>query len=184
MNKYTEQHEGDRQAEGKYLTSFQRKLLEKSLQEQSSSPYHQRILIMLLADEGKTQNEICKTLNCCPATVRYWVFMARMGLAHQWREHSIGRPKTVNDQYLERLKELVSQSPQDYGYGFRRWTGQWLSKHLTKELGIEVNERHINRLLKQMGLSTRSKLQESENYGDNWQKSRILIQDLSYAVQS
>jgi len=57
----------------------------------------------------------------------------------------------VNDQYLERLKELVSHSPRDYGYPFQRWTAQWLSKHL-KEFGIEVSDRHINRLLK-VGLS-------------------------------
>jgi transposase len=69
----------------------------------------------------------------------------------------MGRPKTVNDEYLARLKELVNRSPREYDYPFQRWTAQWLSKHLAKELGIEVSACHINRLLKQMGLSTRSK---------------------------
>jgi transposase len=73
-----------------------------------------------------------------------------------WRRSTVGRPKTVNDHYLTRLKELVSHSPKQFGYPFDRWTAQWLKKHLVKETGLEVSDRHINRLLKQMGLSTRS----------------------------
>ena len=48
----------------------------------------------------------------------------------------MGRPKTVNEQYCDRLKELVSHSPREYGYPFQRWTAQWLGKHLAKELGV------------------------------------------------
>lgn len=82
--------------------------------------------------------------------------MAQDGKAHHWQEHPIGRPQTINQRYLERLKELVSHSPQTYGYPFKRWTAGWLGQHLAKEFEIEVSDRHINRLLKKMGLSTRS----------------------------
>jgi ATP-binding cassette, subfamily B, bacterial HlyB/CyaB len=51
-----------------FLTPFQRKLLHKSLQEDLPESYRQRIQIMLLADEGKSQTQICKTLGCSPAT--------------------------------------------------------------------------------------------------------------------
>ncbi len=142
---------------GKLLTPFQRKLLQKSLQTESQWEHRLRIEIMLLADEGKSQAEISRVLRCSRRTVRYWIVMAQEGQANNWKAQPIGRPKSVNDEYLKRLKELVSHSPRDYGYAFERWTGQWLSKHLAKELGIEVCDRHINRLLKQMGLSTRPK---------------------------
>ncbi len=165
-----------------YLTPFQRKLLQKSLQEDFHESYHQRIQIMLLADEGKSQTEICQTLGCCPATARHWMHIARSGMAHQWQDCPIGRPKAVNEQYLERLKELINQSPRDYGYSFRRWTVNWLKKHLAKEFGIEVSDRHLKRLLKQMGLSTIPKpaeLQETSNQGKEGQS--ILIYDLKSA---
>jgi putative transposase len=74
-----------------------------------------------------------------------------------WNTQPIGRPKIVTDQYLERLRELVSHSPRDFGYPFQRWTAQWLKRHLARETGLEVSDRHVNRLLKQMGLSTREK---------------------------
>lgn len=168
---------------GKCLTSFQRKLLQKSLQEDLPESYRQRIQIMLLADSGKSQTEICQTLGCCPATVRHWTHIARAGIAHQWQDCPIGRPKAVNEQYLELLKELVNGSPRDYGYSFRRWTANWLSKHLAKELGISVSDRHLKRLLKQMGLSTRPKpnVEETTIQG---QGSKILISDLKLANTS
>ncbi|WP_414512444.1 helix-turn-helix domain-containing protein [Nostoc sp. PCC 9305] len=167
----------------KYLTSFQRKLLLESLEKILPESYRQRIEIMLLADEGKTQTEICQILGCCPATARYWIHIARTGMAHLWQDCPIGRPKAINDQYVERLKELVSSSPRDHGYVFRRWTTNWLGKHLAKEFGIEVSDRHINRLLKQMGLSTLPKPSNSEQSStEQIQGSKILISDLKSAV--
>ncbi|WP_013321447.1 helix-turn-helix domain-containing protein [Gloeothece verrucosa] len=167
-----------RPSQGQYLTSFQRKFLQKSLEDQLPDTYRQRILIMLLADEGKSQSQICQHLNCCPATARHWTLMAQTGRAHQWQEHPLGRPKIVNEQYLQRLKELATNSPQDYGYAFRRWTGYWLSQHLQKEFGIEVHQRHINRLLKQMGLSTRGKLQPQQQEFETSKTAQISIDDL------
>jgi transposase len=167
---------------GKYLTSFQRKLLQKSLQEDLSPSYHQRIQIMLLADEGKSQAQICRLLGCCPATARHWTHLARAGMAHQWQECPIGRHKTVNEDYLARLQELVSHSPRDYGYCFQRWTANWLSKHLAKELGIIISDRHVIRLLKRMGLSTKGKnLPKEADNSDRVNGSKIAIYDLKVA---
>jgi Homeodomain-like domain len=70
-------------------------------------------------------------------------------------ETPIGRPKTVSDDYLNRLKELASQSPRHFGYPFERWTAQYLQRRLAQEFEVQVSDRHIHRLLKQMGLSTR-----------------------------
>jgi len=171
-----------RDSEGKFLTTFQRKMLQKSLQEDLPESYSQRLEIMLLADEGKTQTEICQVLGCCPATARHWMHIARAGMAHQWQDCPIGRPKTVNEQYLERLRELLSNSPRDYGYSFRRWTTNWLQKHLTKEFGVQVSDRHLKRLLKQMGLSTLPKPSNVEdNANQKKQGAKILIADLKSA---
>lgn len=143
--------------ESKFLTSFQRKALLKNLQTGLQPEYRRRIEIMLLADMGKSQTHICEMIGCSQEMARYWIGIAEAGMAHKWNERPIGRPKVVNNQYIERLKELVSHSPREYGYAFGYWTAQWLSKHLANELGIEISDRHINRLLKQMGLSTKRK---------------------------
>jgi len=169
------------QSGGQYLTPFQRKQLQKRLQEDLSPKYRQRIQIMLLADEGKTQAQICQALNCSPITARHWMLIARSGEAHNWQSHPIGRPKAVNEEYLQRLQELVSQSPRDIGYSFRNWTAQKLSQHLATEFGIEVSDRHINRLLKKMGLSTRPKPPQPDTSPDAEEDSdkRIVISNLT-----
>jgi transposase len=134
-----------------YLTAFQRKLLLKKLCEDTLSPLNrQRIKIMILADEGLPQAAICLEVGCCATTARHWIQMARSGMAHLWEESPRGRPKIVTDAYLERLRELLTQSPRDYKYPFSRWTAGWLHKHLAQEYDIEVSFRHFKRLLKQV----------------------------------
>jgi transposase len=140
---------------GRYLTEFQRQLLAKNLKTEPMPEYRQRIEIMLLADEGQTQTQICRTLSCSPLTARHWIFMARSGQAHNWQDQPIGRPKIVTSDYLERLKQLITANPKDLGYPFSRWTGQWLSKHLSQEFNIEVTARHINRLIEEMNNGAR-----------------------------
>ena len=140
-------------AQGQYLKPFQRKFLIKSLQAELRPEYRRRIEIMLLADIGQSQTQICAELGCSQETARYWIAMLQTGQFDTWNDRPIGRPKTVNDQYLDRLRELANRSPREYGYPFQSWTAQWLSKHLAKEFFIEVSDRHINRLLKKMGIS-------------------------------
>lgn len=115
-----------------------------------------RLEIAIRAHMGQSQAEICAALGCSKDTARYWMAIAQTEKANSWQTLAVGRPKRVNDEYLRRLKELVTNSPQDYGYSFQRWTAGWLSKHLAQELDIEISDRHINRLLKEMGLSTRA----------------------------
>jgi transposase len=165
-------------ARSQFLTAVQRKLLLENLQANLRPEYRRRIGIMLLADMGHSQAQICEALGCATETARYWIAMAQAGRAHNWNDHLIGRPKTVNEQYLERLKELVSHSPREYGYSFRCWTAKWLSKHLAKEFGIELSDRHINRLLSQMGLSTRPRRSSAEKGTDGTKDSGITISDL------
>jgi transposase len=137
------------------LTPFHRKYLEGQLQKQNLyEQLCQRIKIMLLADEGKTQSEICRLLGCSTSTAGRWILFAKAQMAHQCIEMSAGRPKKATDEYKQRLQELVQSTPAEHGYGFRRWTADWLSKHLAEELGIVVGDRHISRLLKELGLST------------------------------
>ncbi len=163
---------------GLYLTPFQHKLLLKNLETDLRPEYRRRIEIMLLADTGQSQTQICEALGCSQETARYWIGMAKTGQAHQWSDRPMGRPKAVNEQYLERLKELASHSPREYGYPFGRWTAQWLGKHLAKEFGIKVSNCHITRLLKQMGLSTHHRNNNGKASELDRNENGITIRDL------
>ena len=100
----------------RFLSFFQRKYLGKNLSQclsNNSQKYSQRIQIMLLADEGKTQTQICQELGCSQSTARHWMMMAKSGQAHQWNRHKVGRPQAAIEGYLQRLRQLVIQSPRE-----------------------------------------------------------------------
>ena len=77
-------------------------------------------------------------------------------------------------------KELVTNSPKKCGYVFERWTANWLGKHLAKEFAIELSDRHINRLLKKLGLSTKPlSAKTDETISQNAKRKNIAIRDLT-----
>ncbi len=168
----------------KFLSNFERKFLMKTRKKDLRPEFRRRIEIMLLADMDYSQAQICSILECSQETARHWMMMARIGQACNWEDGPIGRPKTIDALYLERLQELVAHRPLDYGYSFRVWTAEWLSKHLAKEFGIKVSDRHISRLLKNMGLSTRSKVAKADNTSSQREASAITIRNLHPASAS
>jgi transposase len=184
INNFFQDFEINNVNSSKFLTPFQRRILLKNLKADLQPEYRRRMEIMLLADQGKSQSQICKILGCSYHMARYWIGVAKAGLAHEWQQQSIGRPKSVNEQYLARLKELVSHSPRECGYPFSCWTGQWLSKHLASEIGIKISERHISRLLKEMGLSTKQRHDSPKQEADDMKNSRITIGDLQLPPES
>ena len=171
---------------GEYLSNFERKFLEKQLEKGLSKQHSQGIHIMLLVDDGKSQTEICARLGCSRSTARCWTTIAKSGQAHQWMNYKVGRPKTVSDKYLQRLRELVNQSPRevqvpncDFTYSTGQWTAKKLSEHLSAELCIKISDRHINRLLKKMGLSTRPKHSPPKNnHQEKTSTKGIVISDI------
>jgi hypothetical protein len=108
--------------ESKFLTPFQRKVLLKNLQNNSQPEYRRRIEIMLLADMGKSQTHICEMIGCSQEMARYWIGIAEAGMAHKWNQRPLGRPKIVNDEYIESAiaidKEYIERQKRETGIKF------------------------------------------------------------------
>jgi len=137
-----------------YLKPLEWRCLKRDLQDPYlPKKYQQRIQIILLTDEGKTQSEICQLLGCSAVTARRWMLMTKEGKAEQWNHQTFGRPQKVNQNYLLRLEELLKHSRKEFGSKSESWKAKSLAKQLTREFGIEISDRHINRLLKQRGLT-------------------------------
>ena len=139
----------------KEIANLLAQIVPENIPANQESIYRRRLEIVIRTHLGQSQAEICSALGCSKDTARHWMMMAKNKGLSSWYENPLGRPKRVDDRYKQRLAELVTSSPKEHGYGFSKWTAKWLSKHLARELGIEISDRHVNRLLKQMGLSTR-----------------------------
>ncbi|MGB7412577.1 MAG: helix-turn-helix domain-containing protein [Thermosynechococcaceae cyanobacterium] len=142
-------------------------------------PEHRlRLEIMLRADRGESQRTICAALGCAPGTARFWMKMMELGEIDAWASAPIGRPQKVSPEYLARLRELVCHSPKTYGYAIKQWTALFLRQQLIKELGIDVSDRHINRLLNEMQISSPYRHKSSRPSRGQNRNSAITIQDL------
>jgi DNA-directed RNA polymerase specialized sigma24 family protein len=75
--------------ESKFLTPHQHKDLLKNLQANLQPEYRRRLEIMLLADMGKSQTEICQILGCSQEMARYWITIAKAGLVEQWQQRTL-----------------------------------------------------------------------------------------------
>jgi transposase len=150
------------------LNDFQRKHLQKALANpQLSGRNRVRIEIMLRFSEGISQKEICSNLQCSPATARTWIQVVQSGQAHRWEEFcQDGRPKTLEDHHCDRLFELVKyHSPKEFKFAFSQWTAKALQAQLLREFKIDVGTRHINRVLREAGLSRRKQgIQIAQNH--------------------
>ena len=164
------------------LSLYERTTLQQRLATDLRPEYRRRIEIMLLADAGYSQTKICEQLGCSHETARYWIMMAQSGSALQWSDRPMGRPKTVNDTYRNRLQELVKNSPREFGYPFKRWSAHWLAKHLEQELGIKISTRYVNYLLKGMGLSTR--VYDQSNYPSTSLNPKEFVEDMTEWIAS
>jgi transposase len=160
---------------GIYLTPFQHQLLRDNIDRDLPAAHRQRLEIMLLTDAGKTQAAICRSLGCSVATASRWMQLTKAGLAHQYLDYPVGRPKLVTAEYIEFLRELLEHSPKDYGYPFKTWTVSWLGKHIAKEKGIAVSQSHLKRVMRELGLSTRTVAQQTHSQP----RANISIGDLS-----
>ena len=164
------------------LTSVLTEILAEKSTKNLDHRHRRRLEIILRSHLGQSQVEICSALGCSKDMARYWMAIAKKPSSDSWQDTCVGRPKRISDEYLQRLQELVTSSPKDHGYAFKRWTAKCLSQHLGTELGIEISDRHVNRLLKQMGLSTKNSqhpASSNESSSSNSKPGRITIQDLN-----
>ena len=132
-----------------YLRRSQRGNLLTSLKKSSSPQLTQRILILLLMDDGKTYQEISNFLGCGYRTVAYWCVH---GDPDNLESLDDGRKKgnyqKATNQYIDLLMETIEKNPGELGYEFGRWSTARLATYLTEVTGIELGGEQVRRILK------------------------------------
>ena len=133
----------------KFLTPEQVIRLQKTLKESELSHVRERVLIILLQNDGRTQQEISKFLGCSPRTVAYWCMNGdpdKLETLHNKRDYEHYRKATP--EYIELLLKTVVQEPSSLGYAFGRWTAERLTTYLTEQTGIALSSSQVRRILK------------------------------------
>lgn len=135
------------------LTKNQQEEIEK-FRRQASSKDSEKALMVLMNADGSNVSEISTLLRRNPHTVRNWLKRyKRRSLAGLSRRFSPGRPNEKRNAVKGHIKEIISHSPELYGYVDRVWTVPLITHDIKKKLNISISNDTVVRALKDSGYS-------------------------------
>jgi transposase len=132
------------------LSESQRAELLEALRREPSGLVRERILIVLLRDDGKTYEQIGKFLGCTLKTAARWCNQVNpddISSFHDGRAQ--GNHVKATPAYIELLLETVKQEPSEFGYEFGRWTTARLATHMAEQTNIYLSGEQLRRILRQ-----------------------------------
>jgi transposase len=110
----------------------------------------QRAMGVRLLHEGQSPKEVAKIMAVSQPTVYDW--------HHRWQANGLeglanrpksGRPRKADNSYVELLKKIIEQDPQELGYTFTIWTAGRLRLHLEVATGKLLGPTQFRALLKE-----------------------------------
>jgi transposase len=134
------------------LTFWQQRRLEQQLRSTHDARVYRRTLAILEVVSGEAVSSVARRLRVTPRSVYHWV-------AAYSREHSpaalvdsdrCGRPTLLSELDRDRLRRLLEDSPQAFGYPDAVWTVPLLQQHLEQSTGFSPSEDTIRRELQRL----------------------------------
>lgn len=132
------------------LTENDLEIVARAVKSDKRPEVRQRAMGLRLLHEGQTPKEVAEIMAVSQPTVYDW--------HHRWQEKGLeglancpksGRPRKADGSYVERLKEVIEQDPQELGYNFTIWTADRLRYHMEKETGKRLGPTQFRALLKE-----------------------------------
>ena len=131
-----------------HLSQEQRKRLLKVLKQHENSYIREKVLILLLINDGKTYQEISDFLDIAYPTVAYWAVHGDPDNLDSFLDgRREGNFRKITQGYEDLLLEVIEKEPAEYGYEFGRWTAARLATHLEKATGIKLSGSQVRRRL-------------------------------------
>ena len=102
-----------------FLSKEQKEKLQKNLKEHEHPEIRERILILLLLDDGKTQPEIANFVGCSLRKVAYWTVHGDPENLESLKDKRMkGNYKKATEEYIDLLLKTIEIEPEDLGYEF------------------------------------------------------------------
>ena len=129
--------------------------LEASLDEATGKRETKRLLVSIIYKRGPSAPMIAEWLDTREQTIYRWFDRLEeepIRQAVQDRQRS-GRPSKLDDADREEFQAAVHNPPSEVGYDQPAWTTSLARQFLQDEFGVEYSRRHVQRLLKDAGLT-------------------------------
>jgi transposase len=131
-----------------HLSQEQKERLIKLLKESDDNYIREKVLILLLINDGKTYQEISEFLEIAYTTVAYWsVHGDPDNLDSFLDKRSPGNFRKVTPESEKILLETIEKSPEEYGYDFGRCPAARLATYLEKVTKIKLSGSQVTRII-------------------------------------
>lgn len=136
-----------------YLKKEQKQKLQEGLKQEENKEIRERILILLLLNDGKTQKEIAEFIGISVNTVCYWCVHGDPDNLDSLKDRRMrGNNQKATNEYIEKLFETIEKEPQELGYEFGRWSTARLATYLEEVTGIKLSGSQIFRILQKKNM--------------------------------
>jgi transposase len=135
------------------LTPYQRRRLQYELHHAQNAHHYRRILAILQCDKGKSIPEISQMLEVSRRSIYRWLD----AYSEVHRPHVLedafrsGRPRLCAEQTERFLQELLTSSPEQFGYAATNWTVPLLQEHVQQMMGQFLSDETVRRELQRLG---------------------------------
>ena len=132
----------------RFLRKEQKEKLQKNLKEHEHPEIRERILILLLLNDSKTQLEIANFVGCSLRKVAYWTVHGDPENLDSLKDKRMkGNYKKATEEYIDLLLKTIEIEPEYLGYEFGRWTASRLATYLKIKTGISLSGSQVRRIL-------------------------------------
>ena len=129
--------------------------------------HYRRLLAVIQKSNGRTFEDIAKEHCVSIRTVQRWISAYfQMGTKGLEIRKPISTKSRITDENREIMLSVLFNDPNIFGYIRNTWSLRSLAKCLTEELDIPISFRHLQRILKDMGIRCKRPKLELEHDDD------------------
>jgi transposase len=157
-----------------HLTIEQKNSLKSLMKNTTDKRQYRRLLAILQKSNGRTFKDIAKEHVVSIRSVQRWVFAylenGTTGLDLKKTGSSQSR---ITDENKEIMLSVLFNDPNLFGYVRNTWSLRSLAKCLTEELDIPISFKHLQRIIKNMGIRCKRpklELEHGPDYDDGKKK--------------
>ena len=126
--------------------------------------YYRRLLAVLHKSNGTTFADIAKEHGVSIRSVQRWISAyIQMGTCGLEIKKTSSTKSRITDEDREIMLSVLFNNPNIFGYIRNTWSLRSLANCLTEELDIPISFRHLQRILKDMGIRCKRPKLELEN---------------------
>jgi transposase len=137
-----------------FQTSQKLRRLRKAAEADGAHRVARRIHAVLLNHDGLSSGDIAHLLDAPRSKVSQWLSQyEQFGFEALLEGQRSGRPTQLSLAQRRQLEDIIDSGPQAYGFLSGVWSAPRVTRVLQEEFRIRYTDRHVRRLLHELGFS-------------------------------